>query len=94
MPVAIAAAVVVVVLMVMLVVVDESDTPVALVEVLSVVAVESIVMPDMPDIVPMSMPDISMLSLLLEFQNEKRSSRVDGSYGSQVVSQYGGRNQC
>lgn len=73
MPVAMAAAVVlavVAVLLNVLVAVDETDMAVALVEVSSVVAVELIIIPDMPDIVPMSIPDISMLSLLLEFRNE------------------------
>lgn len=73
-PVAIAAAVEVAVLLAALVAVDESvddrDESVALVEVASVVAVEPIVMPDIPDIVPMSMPDISMFSLLLDFRFE------------------------
>lgn len=49
-------------LLVVLVAVNERDIAVALVEVVSVVAVVSI---DNPDIVPMSAPDISMFSLRL-----------------------------
>lgn len=55
------------VLLIVLVPVDETDKAVALFEVVSVVAVELIIISDMPDIVPMSIPDISMFSLLLEF---------------------------
>lgn len=75
MPVAMAAAVVlavVAVLLNVLVAVDETDMAVALVEVASVVAVELIIIPEMSDIVPMSIPDISMFSLLSKFEMSGR----------------------
>lgn len=60
------------VLLNMLVAVDETDMAVTLVEVASVVAVELIIIPDMSDIVPMSILDISMFSLLSEFEMSGR----------------------
>lgn len=75
MPVAMAAAVVLAAVAVplnVLVAVDDTEMAVALVEVANVVAVKSIVIPDMPDIVPISIPDMSMFSLLLNFEMSGR----------------------
>lgn len=60
------------VLLNVLVAVDDTDMAVALVEVVNVVAVEPIVIPDIPDIVPMSIPDISMFGFLLVFEMSGR----------------------
>lgn len=70
MPVAIAAAVVVV-LLAILVAVDDTDVAVALVKVANVVAADSIVV---PDIVPMSIPGMSMLTLRLRYRNQEKGA--------------------
>lgn len=92
-PVAMAAAVLVAVLLAVLVAVDEIDMAVGLVDVANVVAVESIVI-DIPDIVPMSISDISMFSLLLVIKISGRLSSGHESNGSQADIQQDGRDQC
>lgn len=92
-PVAMAAAVLVAVLLAVLVAVDEIDMAVALVEVANVVAVESIAI-DIPDIVAMSISDISMFSLLLVIKISGRLSSGHESNGSQAAIQQDGRDQC
>lgn len=82
-PVAMAAAVLVAVLLAVLVPVDETDMAVGLVDVANVVAVESIAI-DIPDIVAMSISDISMFSLLLVIKISGRLSSGHESNGSQA----------
>lgn len=63
------------VLLAVLVAVDERDMAAALVEVANVVAVEPIAMPGMPDIVPMSMPDIDISMFASFFWNFEMNGR-------------------
>lgn len=86
--------VLVTVLLAVLVAIDERDVAAALVEVANVVAVESIAIPDMPDIVPMSMPDISIFGFLWGFEMNGRLSSGYWSSDLEAVTQHDGRVHC
>lgn len=86
--------VLVTVLLAVFVAIDERDVAAALVEVANVVAVESIAIPDMPDIVPMSMPDISIFDFLWGFEMNGRLSSGYWSSDLEAVSQHDGQIHC